>query len=196
MGRIESFRREFAQELPRIVRHAQVVFRSVRCPQKKEDCIAEAVALCWKWWLRLRKRGKNPRAFVSALATFAVRAVKSGRRVCGQEHSKDVLSPFAQARRGFTVSSIPSFSTLTSNPFAEALQDNTRTPVEEQVAFRCDFPAWLITNSERNRRIIEEMMLGERTMRLSSRFGISPARVSQLRQQFHHDWQRFVGEPV
>jgi len=121
--------------------------------------------------IRLRKKGKNPNRFVSAIATFAAKAARSGRRLCGQEKAKDALSPRAHYRCGFTVCSLPAFSTLTVNPFAEALLDNTRTPVSEQVAFRLDFPMWLSTFDERRQRIIESMGQGERTLDLPSSSG-------------------------
>lgn len=196
---------EFEHALPRIRLHACIAFRDVRCRQKRDDCIAEVVALSWKWWLRLRQRGKNPLAFVSAIATFAARAVRSGRRLCGQERAKDVLSFLAQQFHSFRVESLPS-STATAHEhlygearaqqqldaFEERLQDNTQTPVPDQAAFRIDFPAWLSTLTARERRIIRAMARNERTKDLSTMFELSPARISQLRQEFHNDWQQFI----
>src|SRR5262249_44347388 len=57
--------------------------RHVRCPDRKEELLAELRGLAWAWFVRLVRRGKDVLAFVSALATFAARAVNSGRRVCG-----------------------------------------------------------------------------------------------------------------
>lgn len=189
----ERFRTEFERALPRIRTHALVVFRAVHCPHRKADLVAETVALAWKWWLRLRKLGrKNPNDFVSAIATFAARAAKSGRRVCGHERAKDVLSPVAQQRHGFSVGKLPDFATLSGNPLEEALQDNTRTPVDEQVAFRFDFPAWLLTYDDRRRRIIEAMAEGERTLDLAEKFGTTPGRISQLRREFFVAWVIFT----
>lgn len=93
---LDQVQSDFRAAMPRIVRHARCYFRHIRCRHKKADCISEVVALCWKWWLRLVQRGKDPTTLVSTLATFAARAVRSGRRVCGQERAKDALSPVAQ----------------------------------------------------------------------------------------------------
>jgi hypothetical protein len=183
----------FLSILPRIELHGRISFRFVRCPHLRADAVAEVVALAWKWHLRLAERGKDATRFPSTLATFAARAVRAGRRVCGRERAKDVLSPSAQRRRCFAVECLPDFSTLSSNPLAEALRDNTQTPPPEQVAFRLDFPAWLRTRTERDRRLAEDLMTGERTQDVSTKFGLSPARVSQLRRDFHDDWQRFCG---
>jgi hypothetical protein len=194
--RAQSCQREFEQALPRIQAHAEFAFRFVRCVHRREEYVAESVALAWKWWVRLRERGKNPNEFVSAIAGYATRAAKSGRRLCGHERAKDVVSPVAQRNCGFRVNSLPACSTLSGNPFDEALQDNTRTPVDEQVAFRFDFPAWLRTHTDRNRRIIADLMTGERTQDVSRRHGTSPGRVSQLRGEFYHGWHAFLGDLV
>jgi hypothetical protein len=46
--------------LPRIELHGRIYFRHVRCPHRRADCVAVMVALCWKWFLRLVERGKDP----------------------------------------------------------------------------------------------------------------------------------------
>jgi hypothetical protein len=183
----------FLSILPRIELHGRISFRFVRCPDQRADAIAEVVALSWCWYVRLAERGKDATRFPSTLADFAARAVRAGRRMCGRERSRDVLSPTAQRRYQFAVECLPGFSTLSSNPLAEALVDNTQTPPPEQVAFRLDFPAWLQTRTERDRRLAEDLMTGERTLDVSTKFGLSPARISQLRRDFHEDWSRFCG---
>ncbi len=79
----------------RIERHGRVYFRLLNDADKLEDAIAEMVALSWKWFVRLADRGKDPTQFPSSVATYAARAVRSGRRLCGQEKANDVLSPLA-----------------------------------------------------------------------------------------------------
>ncbi len=113
--------------------------------------------------------------------------------MCGQEKCNDVMSAVAQQRHGFAVGKLPDFSTLSDNPLVEALTDNTRTGVPDQVAFRVDFPSWRRTHPDRTRRIIDGMMVGERTQDLSDKFGTSPARISQLRRELHDDWTLFCG---
>src|SRR5262245_25856818 len=144
--------------LPRLQRHGRISFRDVKCPLKKEEAVAEVVALAWHWFRQLTRRGKDPSAFGSALATYAARAVKCGRRLCGQEKARDALSPVAQRRCGFTVRSLPATSSQEGNGFDEALHDNTQTPVPEQVAFRSDFPAWRRTRTQRDQRLIDDLM--------------------------------------
>src|SRR5690242_5269865 len=82
----------FLTILPQIERHARFHFRDVRCVGKKEDLIAETIALCWAWYGRLVRRGEDGTRFVGALARYAARAVHCGRRLTGQEKAQDVLS--------------------------------------------------------------------------------------------------------
>ncbi len=182
--------------LPKVLSHAHVWSRHIKCSHRRDDFIAEMVALSWKWFVRLVERGKDPTEFPTALATFAARAVRSGRRVAGQERARDVLSPVAQARHDFIVVKLPDVATLGDNPLADALADNTVTPPDEQVAFRLDFPAWLGTLGDRNRRVAEALMLGDRTTDVAAHHGMSAARVSQLRREFRREWRAFCGEDV
>lgn len=184
----------FQSILDKIEKHARISFRDIKCPSKKADRIAEVVALAWAWFQRLMKRNKDATAFPMVLADFAVRHVRSGRRLCGQEKPNDVMSPRAQRLRCFIVEKLPDFSTLSENPFSEALIDNTRSEVPEQVQFRLDFPAWLHTRTGRDRRMIADMATSERTGTLARKFKVSPGRVSQLREEFHRDWRRFIGD--
>ena len=184
----------FLALLPRIELHARIAFRHLGCPQSRDDAVAETVALAWQSYLRLVERGKDPAAFVSRFADYAARAVRRGRRVCGQEAGQEVLSPRAQARHGFAVLRLPAGpTTLNGSPLEEALLDNAVTPPPEAAAFRIDFPAWLATWPERDRRLIEALGLGERTLALAQQFGLTPGWISQKRRQYHDDWERFCG---
>jgi hypothetical protein len=180
--------------LPRVKAHGRVYFRHVRCKHRKEELLAEMAALSWRWFLRLVRRGKDVLQFAGRLAVYAARAISSGRRVCGQERARDAMSQSAQRKRGFAVGGLPEFGTPLGSALAEALQDNTISPVPDQVAFRLDFPAWRRTRSDRDRRVIDCMITGESTAMLARLFGISAARISQMRREFHDDWHSFCGE--
>jgi hypothetical protein len=186
----------FLTFLPRIEAHARIYFRGIRCADMRADRIAETIALAWKWFLKLEKRGKDATQFVSAIATFAAKAVKCGRRLAGMERAKDVMNCHTQQRQGFAVEKLPHVSTLSTNPLIEALADNTVTPPPDAAAFRLDFPRWLELLPNRDRRVAKELMIGERTVDTARRFRMSPARVSQLRRELCEDWARFHGEGV
>jgi hypothetical protein len=181
--------------LPQLQRHGRIYFRGARS-DRRADLVAEVVALAWKWFVRLAERGKDPTRFATMIASYAAKAVKCGRRVTGQESDRDVLSTLTQMRRCFTVSTLPEFSTLSGNPLEEALQDNMQSPVDEQAAFRLDFPAFLGTLGIRNKNIAQDMALGHRTRELADAYGLSPGRVSQLRREFHDAWEHFTADPA
>jgi hypothetical protein len=185
----------FLTILPRIELHANIYFQHVKCPQKKADLIAETVDFCWKWFRELANRGKDATRFPATLAIMATRHVKNGRRLCGQEPCDDVMSVRAQYRHGFLVQGLPQYETGEGdNEALDALRDNTRTPPPDQVAFRLDFPAWRLTRTERDRRVIDDLMKGERTKDVCHKYGLTAGRVSQLRREFHEDWTRFCGD--
>jgi hypothetical protein len=180
--------------LPRIELHGSIFFRFLRCPHRREDALQEMRALAWKWYVAAVARGKDPARFVTTLATYAARHVRSGRKLCGQEPNRDVLSPLAGRKHAFVVTKLPNCETWPANPLIDALTDNTRSPVPEQVMFRSDFRGWLNTLSDRDRRVVEDLMLGERTLDVARRHGLSPGRISQLRRAFLKRWQTFCGE--
>jgi hypothetical protein len=204
---LDALHQRFLALAPRIEIHARVAFRHITCPQRQDDCIAETLALSWRWFLRLAEQGKDAADFVSALATLATRAVKSGRRLAGQERARDVLSTVAQRRHGFTVERL-GLSTWTGmdelygdphgqhvlDAMEERLHDNTQTPVDEAAAFRVDFPEWLGQQSERDRQIIAAMIRDERTRDLAAKYGVTAGRVSQWRREYQENWNHFHGQ--
>ncbi len=183
---LEELQDRFLKLLPRIELHGRIVFRHLKCRHLRAEAVAEMVALAWKWFVRLAQRDKDAAEFVVSFCRFAGFAVLSGRRLCGREKVKEVLSSRAQREQRFAVEKLPDQDT-----FAEALADNRITPPPEAAAFRIDFPCWLTTWSERDRHMIQDMALGERTLDLSRKYGCSPSRICQKRQQFHDDWERY-----
>jgi hypothetical protein len=183
-----------ASVLPRLLSHAAVCLRGVRCPHERAELRAEMCALGWLWFVRLVHRGQVPERFPTVLAAYAGRAAKSGRRLCGQLPAKDVLSPLAQRRHRFAVRSLPGGSSLDRDALGEALHDNSRSEVPDQVAFRCDFPAWHATLSGREQVLVNELLLGEPAGAAAAHLGVSPGRVSQQRRELGDDWRRFTGE--
>jgi hypothetical protein len=194
----------FLALLPRVELHGRIYFRHLR-PHDKAEAVQEMRALAWQWFLRLHRRGRDPRDFLKGFTTLLARAVWSGRRLAGTAKAKDVFNTATQRRHGFAVGPLPDsrnvYHALLSSPggqrlhgaFEERLRDNTVTPVPDQVQFRLDWPAWLATLTDRDRRMIRAMARNERTLDLSRRFGLSPARISQLRREYHAGWARFCG---
>ena len=64
----------------------------------------------------------------------------------------------------------------------------------DQAAFRADFPEFLRTLSERDRNLAEFLSLGHSADKAARKFGVSPGRVTQLRQRMCQDWRAMQGE--
>ena len=186
-----ALQQAFLMILPRLKEHGRIYFRDLRNSERREEAVSEMLAIAWSWFVRLAQRGKDAALFPSVLATYAARAVRSGRRLCGQEKAKDVLSPRAQQRRGFCVGPLPEGHGVEDSVFAEALLDNTTTPIPEQVQFRLDFPRWRSSRNARDQRLIDDLMLDERSSCMARKYGLSRPRVSELRRQMFEDWNRF-----
>jgi hypothetical protein len=184
----------FLELLPTVERYARFAFRYLKHFHDREDAIQETIALTWAWFRRLRERGKDAAAFPSALARFATRQIKTGRRLCGRESTRDVLSPTARLRHGFQVESLEGRGPNGKGSWLEYLADNTRSNVADAAAFRVDFAAWLSRLGGRHQSMIAGLVQQERTLDLARQFRLSPGRVSQLRAEYHGDWQRFHGE--
>ena len=197
----------FMDLLPRIESHGRIRFRFLK-PDRKEEVLQELRSLAWLWFKRLAQRGKDAANFLAKFNDFLVRAVCSGRRILGNEKAKDVLCERTQRRRGFQVVRLP-MATRASHEsrcstvhgqrhhdaFEERLSDNSITPIPDQAAFRIDWPAWKQTQSERDRRIIDDLMAGERTFEVSQKYGLSSARISQLRRKLRDDCEGFCSVP-
>lgn len=185
---------DFLSILPKIEKHARFAFRMWHNEHDREDAVQETIAIAWKWFQRLAAKGKDATRFPTTLASLSSRHVKCGRQLCGCKSPKDVLSPLARKRYGFEVEPLSQEGTLPGRLIQDALADNTQTPVPEAVAFRIDFPEWLHQLSQRDCRIVEELAMKHSTCDVASKFHVSPARVSQLRREYHQDWHMFHGE--
>src|SRR4051812_47381739 len=147
-----SLHSAFLTLLPRVVSQTRRRCRGVRCPHRRDDLCAEAVALAWRWHLRLAERGRDASRFPAGFALLAARAAFAGRRLVGQERACDALSGKAHRLR-------PTVLRLAEG-LADALVHDAQTPVPVQVSFRLDFPAWLRRLRRRDRLLVAGLLLG------------------------------------
>lgn len=183
---------DFVAVSPVVERHARIVFRDLDA-EAREEAVAEAIAAAFKSHVALKARNHHPAAFPSVLAAYSVLHVKDGRQVGNRRNSRDVLSRKAQQRHGFRVVPLPSsinssFGKQRQHPLRDHLRDDTRTPVPDQVAFRLDFSAFLQTLSTRDRQMAVALADGHAAKQVADGFGLTPGRVTQLRQQWHREW--------
>jgi hypothetical protein len=200
---------QFMVLLPRIVTHARIQFRHVKCRAHRDEALQECVSLGWKWYVRLWERGKDAMDFPVAFVCLVVKAVKSGRRLCGQEKAKDVLSPLAQRQHRFTVESLPAsrrscFQEGHAKPgdqrmlhiFDERLRDNPSTSPADAAAFRIDWPEFFAALPARDRKLAVFLSLGHSGKAAAAQFGVSAGRVTQLRQKWCRQWRACQGDEM
>ena len=187
-----EWHRQFLAMLPVIRNYADSAFRHLD-PEGREDALHEVVANVVVAFARLVKLGKSHLAYPTVLARYGVAQLREGRRVGNHLRVGEALSEYAQRKKGFAVERLDRFD-KESGQWIEAVVEGSRTPVPDQVAFRIDFPAWLRLQTKRNRRIAEALAVGNTTGEVARRFKLSPARISQLRQDFHQFWKEFYGE--
>ena len=96
------------------------------------------------------------------------------------------MSDLGRRRHGLSVQSFDAQSVDNTDGCGwlhEAVADR-QTPVPEQVALRVDGGRWLASLKTRDKWMIEELAAGEMAVKVAKRFGISPARLSQLRKEW------------
>jgi hypothetical protein len=187
-----AWHNRFLEMLPTIVRNTHVAFRE-KTPEAREELIQEAVANCLVAYVRLVERGKEDLAYSTVLAKFAIKQIKDGRRVGKKINIRDVYDQHTQIKGGFQLRHLGTPRDHCGG-WKEQLVENARTPVADQVAFRLDFPAWLSGLSARNRKIVNELALGERPGDVARQFRVSAARISQLRGELRESWEEFTDD--
>jgi hypothetical protein len=195
MARFEknsNWQERFVALLPVILRYVAPAFRALS-PDAKAEAVQECVANACVAYARLVERGKESLAFATVLARYAVAQVRTGRRVGGQLNVRDVTSGYAQCRKQFSVGRLDRYDPV-EGCWREAVVEDYRTPVADQASFRVDFPAWLQTLPPRERKIARALAEGGRTIDVARRFGVSLARISQLRRELERSWLAFHGE--
>jgi hypothetical protein len=178
--------------LPVIRQQVQFAFRWVS-PELREEMIATAIASCTIAFARLVEQGKQDLAYPSVLAKFGVLRARAGRRVGARLRTGDVFSEHAQRRKGFFVHRLDHFDREESL-WREILIEDHRAGPAEIAACRIDFASWLRLLSPRLRKIALTLAGGETTSAAAKKFGVTPARVSQLRLWLKESWEQFQGE--
>jgi hypothetical protein len=190
----DQWQANFLTLMPTVQTHARIQFANLPADQR-EEAIQEAVASACISYRTLVAQGKLHRVRPSALADFAVKHVRSGRHVGGQQNSNDVHSELAQKKHGLQLQSLAA-PQKDQQAWQALLTEDRRMWPAELAAFRLDFAEWLRGFPRRDRRIITALASGERASAVADQFGLSAGRVSQLRRRFEHDWHVFQAEVV
>ncbi len=93
---------KFLPMLPKIKSLAAIAFRGESI-DARDEMVQEVICNALVAFKRLYDKGKADIAYPTVLARYAIRQVRDGRKVGGTLNAKDVMSSYAQRRRGFKV---------------------------------------------------------------------------------------------
>ena len=151
------------------------------------------IANCYVAYARLVELGKQDVAFPSALARFALAQVRTGRRVGNRLRIREVLSHYAQHQKGFNVERLDYYDEEEECWQDVVVEDRRATPAEIAIC-RINFASWLRLLPSRQRKIALHLAGGETTNGAAKKFGVTPGRISQLRQWLRASWEAFQGQ--
>lgn len=187
-----NWQQRFVALLPVIINYVLPAFRQLR-PEEKSEAVQEAVANACVAYARLVEQGRENLAFATVLARYAIAQVRAGRQVGGRLNAQDISSRYCQLRKRIRLGRLDRFDPV-EGCWKETIIADHRTPVADQVWFRIDFPAWLVSLPPRDRQIAQCLAEGLSTTEVARRFGLSLARISQLRRELERSWLKFHGE--
>ena len=182
-------REPFVALLPQIKRYAKAAFRGKQL-EEREVLVQEVVANTYVAYARLVKLGKQDVVYATPLAQYAIKQVRSGRRVGSKLHQCDVMSP---ANRNVRIERLDQYDSNDAAWKEVVVEDRRATPADTAAA-RLDLAQWFRSLPRRNRRIAKALAGGETTAAAAKQFGICPARISQLRQELRRSWRALQGE--
>ena len=182
----------FEELLPAIEQQAVVAFRSLP-PDEREDLIAEVVANAFCAYKRLVDRGMADVAYATPLACYAIKQIRSGRRVGSKLNVRDATSEYCQLAKGIRIERLDRFDPEEQGWQEIVVEDRHAGPADI-AATRIDFTAWLKTLAPRLRRIAKTLAAGETTSGVARRFGVTHGRVSQIRRELMGRWDIFTAD--
>lgn len=189
---VQTLHDRFLALLPQIRNHAHIAFRHER-PEGREELIAEVLANAFVAFTRLMERGLENVIYATPLAKYAIRQVRSGRKVGNSLNINDVSSDYAQKAKGIVVESLDRFDKQ-HEEWREILIEDRHAGPAETAASRIDVGDWFKALPTRTRRVAETLAAGETTKKAARKHGVSPGRISQVRRELMRSWQEFQGE--
>lgn len=158
--------------VPAVQRIAAFWFRN---DADRETKTLDALSVAWEFWC-----AANERATAFTIARYAVRWVGVGRQ-------------FREKQRSVTGPNYRRLNKPQRIGFA-ALNSLSRTGDDpaEIAALRVDVAAWWEQLTTRQRTILVAFVTGWKTKEIAEQFGVSAARVSQLRRELVEHWHAFT----
>jgi len=182
----------FLAMVPKIETHAKLAFRHLNT-EARAEAVQEVICNACAAMARLVELNKIELAYPSVLARFGVAQTRDGRKVGGRLNVHDVSSPYCQREKGISIDRLDKFDKQ-DEAWLEVLLEDKHAGPAEVAAIRMDFAAWLRSLPRRLRKIATFLAGGKTTTAAAQRFQVSSGRISQIRRELFHAWQRFQGE--
>ena len=185
-GNETSWQTRFVTMLPEIQQRLRQAFRHLDA-EAREDSIEEAIVHSLLSYSRLHERGRAESASPSSLAWYATLQVKRGRPAGSRMNGKEPLSRYAQLGNGIRIEQMQS-------NWIDAMVEDKRASVTDQVAAKMDVGAWFATLTKRMKEIAKDLAFGFTTSEVAMKHGVSSGRISQLRRTLEESWAAFQQE--
>lgn len=183
---------DFLQMLPAIQDSAAYAFRYL-APEEREEAIQDVTVGAMIAFRRLAESDRIHLAYPRALARFGIAQYFSGRHSACRVNVRDVSSAYAQRNKRFRLERLDHYCPDQQSWKEVLLEDRRACPADIATA-RIDFQNWLVSLSERSRKIADLLAAGESTSDVAEMFQISLGRVSQIRRELERSWRTFQGE--
>src|SRR5262245_1161798 len=168
-------KRDYLQTVLPVVRaRARVVFKNHR---DKADKVSDAISVAFELALTA-----PPHAKPKSIAYYACLRVKAGRQF--RQSIRSGEGPKSRYRKKPQREPLDVGRVLTrpgANPAAVA-------------TVLVDCRAWIPTLTDRECAFLEAFLRGDGTKQIAREFGVSPARVSQIRRELVDYWEAFTSE--
>ena len=185
---------KFLSLLPSIQNQASFAFRSAS-PERRQELIAEVCANCWVAFVGLIERGLEDVIYAGPLAQFAIKQVRSGRKVGIKANVNDITSRHCQVRKGVRVGRLDRYDMEEGDWKEILIEDRHAGPAQTAIA-RIDINHWFEQLKPRDRAIASFLALGNGTKDTAKEFRVSPGRIAQKRREFLERWRRFQNDPM
>lgn len=179
----------FLKLLPTIQADVRFAFRQLTA-EAHEEATQEAVSNAFVAYARLVDQGRSHVAAATPLARFAVAQVRAGRMVGTRFNVRDVSSVPCRKKKGVVMERLDHWDDRKECWQHALVEDKSCTPAD-LAASRIDIEEWLQQLPPRQRQIALKLAEGERTRDVAREFGLSQARISQLRSELHSAWEQF-----
>ena len=174
--------------LPEIEQKLRLAFCRLG-PEAREDAIEEGVVHSLLAYVRLDEQGRAEVATPSSLAWYSSRHVKRGRPAGSRMNGKEPLSRYGQISNDIEIERQPS-------NWIDAIVQDKRAPVADQVATKMDVGAWYATLTMRMKAVVKDLAFGCSTSEVAKKHGVTASRISQLRRSLEQSWLAFQREAV